>query len=262
MRWRWVWWRSRMNACGVSAVIWLIAACLAPAVMVGLLAAVVLTVAGWRSALVIRCRYGAPRMATSEEAAIVLRALVPVAALRGRNQPSLHVSDRLGCDLRAVDERTIVVSRRLVSWIADGRIADLAVCELVVQALALAPVQRSRLVAAVGLFCLPWTVLATAARPVNRFARRLRPLVWLFALMAACDLYRRGEWVAIVPLVLVVIVTVTTPRFDRAWAVRRQAMADDAVRRHLPQPHSDLTRISADGTFVVPPLPTREKGSC
>ena len=35
MRWRWVWLRSRMTACAVSAVIWLIAACLAPTVMVG-----------------------------------------------------------------------------------------------------------------------------------------------------------------------------------------------------------------------------------
>lgn len=260
MRWRWVWLRSRMTACGVSAVIWLIAAGLAPAVMVGLLPVAIVTTAGWRSALVLRCRYGA-RRATSDEAAIVLRALVPVPRLRGRNQPGVYVSDRLGCELRAVDARTVVVGRRLVGWIRDSRIADLAVCELAVRALAFAPVQRSRVVAAVRLFCLPWTALAAVARPVNRLARRLRPLVWVFELMAACDLSRRGDWVAIVLLVLVVVATVTTPRFDRAWVVRRQGMAEEAVRRHLLQPRSDLTRISADGTFVVPPLPTREKGS-
>lgn len=259
MRWRWVWLRSRLTACGVSAVIWLIVACLAPAVMVGLLAVAIVTVACWRSALVLRCRYGA-RRATSDEAAIVWRALVPLAGLRGRNQPSLYVSDRLGCDVCAVDERTIVVSRRLVGWIRDGRIADLAVCELVVRALALAPVERSRVVAAVRLFCLPWTVLATVVRPVNGLGRRLRPLVWVFALMAACDLYRRSEWVAIV-LVLLVVATVTTPRFDRAWAIRRQVIADAAVRHHLPQQTADPVGISVDATFVVPPLPTRERDS-
>lgn len=226
----------------------------------GLLAAAIVSIAGWRSALVLRCRYGARRV-TSDEAVIVWRALVPVAGLRGRNQPSLYVSDRLGCDVKSVDERTIVVSRRLVDWIRDGRIADLAVCELVVRELALAPVQRSRLVAAVGLFCLPWTVLATVARPVNGLARRLRPLVWVLALMAACDLYRRSEWVAIMPLVLVVVATVTTPRFDRAWAIRRHAIADAAARRHLPQQTSDPAGISADGTFVVPQMPTRERDS-
>lgn len=260
MRWRWVWLRSRLTAGAVSAVIWLIAARLAPAVMVGLLAVAVVTVAGWRSALVVRCRYSA-RGATGEEAAIVLRALVPVAALRGRNQPSLYVSGRLGCDVRAVDERTLVVSRRLVGWIRDGRIADLAVCDLVVRALALAPVQRSRLLAAVRLFCLPWRALAALGRPVSGVARRLRPLVWVFALMAACDLYRRGEWVAIVVLALVVVAAVTTPRFDRAWAIRRHAIADAAVRRHLPQQTSDPAEVIADATFVVPPLPTRERDS-
>lgn len=255
-----MWLRSRMTACGVSAVIWLIAGCLAPAVMVGLLAVAIVTIAGWRSALVLRCRYGA-RRATSDEAAVVLRAMVPVAGLRGRSQPGLYLCDRLGCDLRAVGERTIVLSRRLVGWIRDGRIADLAVCELVVRALALAPMERSRMVAAVRLFCLPWTALATVARLLNSLARRLRPLVWLFALMAVCDLYRRSEWGAIVLLVLVVVATVTMPRFDRAWALRSRAIADDAVRRHLPQQTSDPAGISAGGTFVVPPLPTREKGS-
>lgn len=259
MRWRWVWLRSRMTACAVSAVIWLIAACLAPTVMVGVLAVAVVAIAGWRPALVLRCRYGGRR--ASDEAAIVWRALVPVAGLRGRNQPSLYVSNRLGCEIRAVDERTIVVSRRLVGWIRDGRIADLAVCELVVRALAFAPVQRSRVVAAVRLFCLPWTVLAAVARPVNGLARRLRPLVWVFAAMAVCDLYSRSEWVPIVPLVLVVVATVTTPPFDRAWAVRRQAIADAAVRRHLPQQTSDPAGVSADAAFVVPPLPTRERDS-
>lgn len=238
MRWRGAWLRSRLTACGVGAVIWLIVTSLAPTVMVGVLAVAVVAVAGWRSALVLRCRYGA-RRATSDEAAIVWRALVPVVGLRGRNQPTIYVSDHFRCEIRAVDERTIVVSRRLVGWIRDGWAADLAVCELAVRALAWAPMQRSRLVAAVELFCLPWTALATVARPVSTLARRLRPLVWVFAAMAACDLFRRSEWVAIVVLALVVVATVTTPRFDRAWAIRRQVIADAVVRRHLPQQASD-----------------------
>lgn len=255
-----MWLRSRLTACGVSAGIWLIVACLAPAVMVGLLAVAIMTVACWRSALVLRCRYGV-RRASSDEAAIVLRALVPVAGLRGRNQPAIYVSNRVGCEVRAVDERAVVVSRRLVDWIRDGRIADLAVCELAVRSLALAPMQRSRLVAAVRLFCSPWTALAAVARPASGLARRLQPLVWVFAAMAVCDLYRRGEWIATVPLLLVVVATVMTPRFDRAWAARRQAIADAAVRHHLPQQTSDPAAISADGTFVPPQMPTRERDS-
>lgn len=260
MSWRWVWFRSRITACAVSAVIWLIAACLAPALMAGLLVIATVAIVGWRSGLLPRCRYGA-RSATKDEAAILLRTLVPIAGLRGRNQPSLWVSDRLGCDVRAPDERSLVVSGRLVGWVRDGRISDVAVCELVVRALALAPVARSRVVAAVQLFCVPWTALATLARPVSRLARRLRPLVWIFVVLAAGDLSRRGEWVPIVLLILVVVATVTTPRFDRAWAARRQAIADDAVRHHLPAHAVEPARAGADGPFVAPPTPTREGDS-
>lgn len=257
MSWRWVWLRSRITACAVSGVIWLIAACLAPALMAGLLVIATVAIVGWRSGLLPRCRYGA-RSATKDEAAILLRTLVPIAGLRGRNQPSLWVSNRLGCDVRALEERTLVVSGRLVGWVRDGRIADVAVCELVVRALALAPVAHSRLVAAVQLFCVPWIMLATLARPASSVAGRLRPLVWIFALMAAADLYRRGQLIPILLLVLLVVATVTTPRFDRAWAGRRQVMADDAVRRHLPAHAVEPERGSAEGLFFASPMPTRE----
>ncbi|MFT4217258.1 MAG: hypothetical protein QM619_08775 [Micropruina sp.] len=117
------------------------------------------------------------------------------------------------------------------------------------------------MVAIVRLFCVPWTVLTFAVRPVRRVARWLRPLVWVFALLAGGDLCRRGEWFPMVLLVLAVIATVTTPCFDRAWAARCQAMADDAVRRHLDPDASDPTAESSGGAFVVPPTPTRDGGS-
>lgn len=259
MSWRWVWLRSRITACAVSGVIWLLVACLAPALFVGVLAAVIVTVAGWRSDAMVRCRYGV-RRATDADAAVLLRTLVPVAGLRGRNQPSLWVSDRLGCDLRAVDERTLLVSRGLVDLVRSGRIADLAVCELVVRAFALAPVERSRLVAFVRLFCLPWAALAFVARPVRVLAGRFRPLAWVFAVLAGVDLYRRGEWFPMMLLALVAIATVTTPRFDRAWGARRQAMAEDTVRRHLPCQTSDQTLSGTDRAIAVLPKPTRDGG--
>ncbi len=154
-----------------------------------------------------------------------------------------------------------MVSARLVDLVRHGRIADLAVCELVLQVLALAPVQRSRLVASVELFCLLWAVLASVARPAYLLARRLRPLAWVFALLAAGDLYRRGEWFPMVLLLLVVVATVTTPRFDRAWAARRQALAEEAVRRHLPCQTSDPRRSGTDRAIATLPKPTREGDS-
>ena len=260
MSWRWVWLRSRITACAVSAVIWLIVACLAPALLVDLSMVAIVAVVGWRSGLMVRCRYGA-RRATDGEAATMLRVLVPVAGLRGRNQPRVWVSDRLGRDVRAIDVRALLVSRRLVDLVRTGRIADLALCELVVRAFALAPVERSRLVASVRLFCLPWTALAFVARPAGLLAGKLRPLAWVFALLAGVDLYRRGEWFPIVLLVLVAVATVTTPRFDRAWAARRQAMAEETVRRHLPCQTSGQTLSGTARAIAALPKPTREGDS-
>lgn len=242
-----------------SALVWLAVASFAPAVMAALMLAAAGIVAGWRTGWMVRCRIGA-RATTKEETSAVLRMLVPVVVLRGRNQPSLWASDRLGHQVAAIDERTLVVGGRLLGQIRDCRIADLAVCEMAVRALALAPVQRCRIVATAELFCLPWKALAFITRPVHLLARRLRPLVWLFALLAAGDLYRRGEWLPIVLLVLVVVATVTTPRFDRAWAARSRAMADDAARRHLPCQTPEPTSGGIGGRPPAPPMPTRERG--
>ncbi len=62
-------------------------------------------------------------------------------------------------------------------------------------------------------------------------------------------------------LALVVIATVTTPRFDRAWTARRQAMAEEAVRLHLPCQTSDQLRSGTDREIAVLPRPTSEGDS-
>ena len=260
MRWRWCWLLSRTTAMAVSAVTWLIVMSWAPAAMTGLLLAAIATVAGWKAGWMARCRLPA-RAARQDEAAAVLRALVPIGALRGRNQPSLWVSDRLVCDVGAVDERTFVVSGRLVGWLMHGQLPDSAVCEMVVRALALVPVHRSRLVATALLSCVPWTALTLLLRPARKLARILGPLVWMFAALAAGDLCQRGEWFLMVLLALVVVATVTTPRLDRAWAARCQAMAEDAVRVHLPRQASGPTRSGAYGTIAALPKPARDRDS-
>ena len=62
-------------------------------------------------------------------------------------------------------------------------------------------------------------------------------------------------------LALAVIATVTTPRFDRAWAARGQAMAHETVQWHLPRLTSDPTRSVTDRAIAAVPKPIRERDS-
>ncbi len=229
MTWRWVWARAQLTGVVASALVWLVLAALAPMFVAayGLLAVAV--VAGWSTGPVLWWRYGARRLG-SVEAAAVWRALVPVEWLRGRNQPRLWVGSRVDADVVAADPQRLVLSERLVAHLAHLEVSDREVCQLVVCGFGLVEVNRSRLVAAGEVFCAPWALLAivastlagpVAGRRLVGFAWRIR---WLFVILAAIDLYGRGHWPGLVMLVLLAAATVTTPRWSRAWAIRRAEM--------------------------------------
>ena len=142
--------------------------------------------------------------------------------------------------------------------------SDHELCRLTVGAFGLVEVNRSRLVAAVAVFCAPWALLAiiasTLVGPVSslglvRFGWRIR---WLFLALAAVDLYGRGHWPGLVMLALAAVVTVTTPRWSRAWTARQAAMADQAARL---LDGSTMTG-GIDHRLAGPPLPrpTRRGG--
>ena len=231
MRWRGVWLRSRLTAIVVSGLVWLIVASLTPLVAAGYAVVGALVVAGWRTRLLRWLRYGT-RPVAPVEAEAVWRALVPMVGLRGRNQPRLSSGTRLNTDMVAADLGQLVLSDRLLQRITQHTVPDDEVRRLIVRALATAGVNRSRLVAAVGVFCLPWSLLAVIARTMARplvalglpvLAWRAR---WLFIGLAVADLYGRAHWSGLVMLLLAAVATVTTPRWNRAWTAHQIAMAD------------------------------------
>lgn len=236
MKWRCSWFRSRGSAIVVSASVWLVVAALLPAVF-GVLGMVgVAFVAGWRSRVVRRLWFGA-RPASSAESEAVLHALVPVEWLRGRNQPRVWVTRRLEHEVVALGPGDLGVGDLLVGQLCRQPTDDAGACRKVVRALALGEVHQSRLVAAVDVFCIPWSLLARGAREVCRsiggvrligFAWQLR---WLVVGLAAVDLSGRADWAGLVMLLLAATATVTTPRCNRAWTRRQQAMAHAAEQR-------------------------------
>lgn len=256
MNWRWAWARSRLTAIVASGFCWLILTNLAPAIVAVSVMVGVAMVVGWRTSPLLWWRFGARRVEAAEAEA-VWRALVPLEWLRGRNQPRLWVSRRVGSGVIAPDPGQLVFGERLLRQIRQHQVSDREVCRLVVRALGTAEVNRSRIVATVEVFCIPWAILSFAARAVSRPAVSM-PLVgfawrarWVFFLLAAADLYGRALWAGLVMLVLVAVATVTTPRWNRAWVVRQREMADAFGREHG----------AASSSWQVPsraPAPQRE----
>ena len=262
MTWRWVWSRAQLTAVLVSAVVWLMLMALVPVFVVvfGLFAVAV--VAGWSSWPVLWWRYGARRL-RPVEAEAVWRALVPLEWLRGRNQPRLWVGSRVDAEVTAVDTRQLVLSERLLALVAEHRVSDHQVCRLVAQGFGLVEVNRSRLVATVDVFCAPWALLEivaitlagrVATAPLVRFAWRAR---WLFVVLAGIALYGRGHWPGLVMLTLVAVATVTTPRWNRAWAVRQTQLRD---QHEHPNTGTAIARGSGRPSSRVPARPMSGRG--
>lgn len=231
MTWRGVWALAQVTGVLASAMVWLVLAAISSMVVAGYGLLAVAVVAGWSTWPVLWWRYGARRVGAAEAEA-VWRALVPLEWLRGRNQPRLWVGSRVDADVTVADPHQLVLSERLLAQVAAHTVADREVCRFVTRGYGLVEVHRSRLVAAVEVFCAPWALLAivastlagpvATARPV-RFAWRAR---WLFVTLAAVDLYGRGHWPGLVMLLLVAAATVTTPRWNRAWASRQTELTN------------------------------------
>lgn len=250
MTWRWVWLRSRLTAIVASALIWIVLLSLVPDVAAAFVLLGVVLVAGWRTRLLLWWRFGICRVAPAD-AEVVWRALVPFEWLRGRNQPHLWSSSRIHAEVVAADARQLVLSERLMGHVSQHAVTDTDLRRLVVRALATSDVHRCRLVPAVEVFSLPWSILASVARAVARPVASLRlPVLawharWLFVGLAAADLYRQEQWPGLVMLLLAAIATVTTPRWNRSWTSRQVAMADafetDNPPTSMPQPRAGAT---------------------
>lgn len=256
MTWRWVWLRSRLTAIVASALIWIVLLSLVPDVAAAFVLLGVVLVAGWRTRLLLWWRFGICRVAPAD-AEVVWRALVPFEWLRGRKQPQLWSSGHVHAEVVAADARQLVLSERLIGQVSRHSVPDQDLRRLVVRALATADVRRSRLVAAVEVFCLPWSILASVARAVARPVAFLRlPVLawharWLFVGLAAADLYGQEQWPGLVMLLLAAIATVTTPRWSRDWAKHKIAMADAFESDH------STTRASQSRLGVTTPRRAR-----
>jgi hypothetical protein len=201
---------------------------------------------------VFRLIYGA-RPATAADCELLLRAIVPITSLRGRNQPRVFVGTGRraeGWMVRAPGGGLLLVSESLLTRIRSGAVSDVAVSRLVAHAFGQVPARGSRTVLAVGVYCLPWSIVEVAvARIMRRLSRaRLVSLSWLlrpvvFGLGLA-DAVLHARWEAAVPLVVVAGLTYTTGPLRRAWQRRLAELGDQRVESEALGPVSVLDRTT------------------
>ena len=236
MAWRWTWFRSRITAVLVSSLVWLLSASLTPWIVVGLGCVAVLAVACWRIRWMLWLRYGA-RRANAPIAEAIWPALIPVEWFRGRRQPRLWISTRPCLGIVAPDPQQLVVGGDVAHQHAAQLVTDEQVRLAAIRALAVADINRSRMVASVTVFCLPWSVLAGIVtslrlRVTSRLTRFAWQIRWLFIVAALVELWQQQHWPGLIVLTLTAIATVTTPRWSTAWAHHRAAMVDQLAELH------------------------------
>lgn len=235
MTWHAIWLRAQLTGLAVSGAIWLVISALEPNLVALAWISGVLLVVAWPSRPVFRLRCGG-RPASVNDGRIVLRAVAPIQSLRGRREPEVLVSGRRSIGL-VLGRHELVVGQTLLDGLRTHRISELQFGTLAARSVGVGAVNGSRLVAAVELFCLPYSLLQrlgrwltqTAPWPARKSGVQ-RWIAWLILVLAATDLYTRGLWVSLVMVVLVGVAAITTERFNRAWAVRLAQLAEAEVR--------------------------------
>lgn len=237
VRWRARWALAQITGVLFSSVVWIVLLAISAEVALAALAGGVAAFALNRRPVMWRLVFGA-RPATAAEQDAVLRAIVPLGSLRGRNQPRVWVIRRRQAHDRyilAPRRRTLLVCEPLLAEIKAGRISDPEVSAPVAHALGKLPALGSPLVVAVDLYCLPWAIgQVIAGRITCRLARmplmslswRMRPIVFGAGLL---DAVQHSRWEAAIPLVVLTVLTYTTGPLNRAWQRKLTEMGDRRV---------------------------------
>ena len=237
VRWRARWALAQITGVIVSSVFWIVLVASAFDAAVAALLVGAGFVAAYGTRPVLRLAFGA-RPANVADRDAVLRAIVPVASLRGRNQPRVFVGKgrrAVGWDVLVPRRRILLVSESMLAAITAGRISGLEVSALVAHASGQLPVLGSRAILAVEVYGLPWAVAKAIVEKVSKrlsgvplmsLSWKLRPVVLGLGLL---DAVQAGRWEAAVPLVVLAVLTYTTGPLDRAWRRRLTELGDRRV---------------------------------
>lgn len=178
------------------------------------------------------CRFGASP-ADDFQRGTTLTAIVPIASLRGRDQPSIWIGRRIvGGDLVMSSSRVLVVSPKLVRQIANGQMTDRQASAITSQALGHGQVVDSVLVNALAAYCVPWRFVQLLVGTVSKVAachgilRSSWKIRWIVFGVAAVDNYLNARWPAFVGVVVIAVLSWTTGHCHNGWERTREDLGD------------------------------------
>ena len=211
--WRGTWAMAQITGVLFSSLVWIVVWGLSLPALVSVLAIGVAAVAARNTRPLLWWRFGATP-ANDFQRGAMLTAIVPIASLRGRNQPAIWISRRLGGGPVVMPSYTIlVVSTEFLRRVVTGQLTDRQASAIVIQALGGSQVHNSTLVNAMEAYCLPWRFVqiltgvvsgAAARNPAFGFSWKIR---WIVFGLAALDAYRNARWAALVGVVLIAILS-------------------------------------------------------
>jgi len=255
--WRGAWARAQITGVLFSSLVWIVVWGLSLPVLVGILLVGVAAVSARNMRPMLWWRFGATR-ANDFQSGAMLTAIVPIASLRGRNQPAIWIGRRLGGDQVVMPSYTIlVVSPEFLRRVVTGQLTDRQASAIVSQALGHYPVHSSTLVNAMDVYCLPWRFVqiltgvvsgAAGRNPVFGLSWKIRWIVFGLAAVHAC---RNARWEALVGVILIAILSWSTSHFDKRWTRKLQDLGDlRAIAEGLGPDLADLVR-RGDGSLAA-----------
>jgi hypothetical protein len=230
--WRGAWAAAQITGVLFSTLVWIVVWGLSLPAFAGALVVGAIAVAGRNTRPMLCWRFGA-RSANDLEREAMLTAVVPIASMRGRRQPSIWIGRRLdGCHVVMPTHSALVVSPELLRRVVTGQLTDRQTSAIVSEALGLCWVLDSTMVNAVEAYCLPWRFVqfftgALAQRATRHsilgFSWKIR---WIVFGLAIVDAYRSARWAALIGVVLIAVLSWSTGHLETRWALKLQCLAD------------------------------------
>ena len=217
-RWRGTWAAAQLTGVIFSSLVWIVVSGLSFPAMVVTAAIGVALVIGRNTRPMLWWRFGA-RPANDFQRDTVLTAIIPIASLRGRHQPSVWIGRRIIGDQVVMPSSSIlVVSPRLVSQVANGQLTDRQASAIISQTLGAIEVIDSTLVNVLEAYCVPWRIVQVLVAIMSQFAARHRTLRfswsirWLVFGIAIVDNYLNARWPAFAGVIVIAVLSWTTSR--------------------------------------------------
>lgn len=245
--WRSSWARAQITGVVFSSLVWIVVWGISLPVLAAILAVGVAAVAGRNTRPMLWWRFGATPV-NDFQRDTMLTAIVPIASLRGRHQPSVWIGQRIVGEHVVVPSRTVlVVSPEFVRQVASGQPTDREASAIVCQALGRAQVLDSTLVNALEAYCLPWRCVQILIDAAGQIAARHGLLRlswktrWIVFGVATVDNYLNARWPAFVGVILIAMLSCTTGHFQYRWERRCQDLGDQrAISEGLGPDLADL----------------------